>query len=198
MNFLAHAYLSFDDPDVLVGNMIADALKGNQADQYPGNIRKGIYLHRNIDHYTDHHPLVRTTRKIFYPVISHYALVISDVIYDHFLGTNWNKYHPGTLFDFSQKAYSDIDHRMIFIPEKFQRIFGFMKDDNWFLMYSKREGIHKTIDRLQYRSKGFTKAKETIEVFEKNYNELEDHFLEFFPQLIESSKEFLSSSSNYE
>jgi acyl carrier protein phosphodiesterase len=191
MNFLAHAYLSFDDPDILVGNMIADALKGSQPAQYPSNIQKGIYLHRNIDAYTDQHELVRATRKIFYPAIRHYALVISDVIYDHFLGVNWNKYHHETLFDFSQRSYQDLDARMIFVPERFQRIFGFMKEDNWFVMYSERAGIHKTIDRLSYRSKAFTFSKETIEIFEKNYVELESHFLEFFPQLVENSKAFL-------
>lgn len=191
MNFLAHAYLSFDDPEILVGNMIADALKGNQPDQYPASIQKGIYLHRNIDAYTDQHPLVKATRKIFYPAISHYALVISDVIYDHFLGVNWNKYHHETLFDFSQRTYKELGNRMMFVPERFQRIFGFMKEDNWFVMYSKRQGIHKTIDRLSYRSKGFTFSKETIDIFEKNYSELENHFLEFFPQLVENSREFL-------
>jgi acyl carrier protein phosphodiesterase len=195
MNFLAHAYLSFDDPEILVGNMIADTLKSNQPDQYPPNIQKGIYLHRNIDHYTDHHELVKATRKVFYPFISHYALVISDVIYDHFLGVNWKKYHHESLFDFSQRSYKDLDDRITFVPERFQQIFRFMKEDNWFVMYSKREGIHRTIDRLSYRSKGFTMAKETIQIFDQHYDELEKHFLEFFPQLIQHSKEFLQSSS---
>jgi acyl carrier protein phosphodiesterase len=190
MNFLAHAYLSFDDPELLVGNMIADALKGKPV-EYPEKIQKGIYLHRNIDSYTDQHELVRATRKIFYPVISHYALVISDVIYDHFLGVNWNKYHHDSLFDFSQRSYKELDNHIIYVPERFQKIFQFMKEDNWFVMYSKHEGIHRTIDRLSYRSKGFTFSKETIDIFEKNYSELEGHFLDFFPQLIEDSKAFL-------
>lgn len=193
MNFLAHAYLSFDDPEILVGNMIADALRGNQPDKFPPTIRKGIFLHRNIDAYTDHHELVKATRKVFYPAIRHYALVISDVIYDHFLGVNWAKYHHQSLFDFSQRSYKDLDDRMVFVPERFQKIFHFMKDDNWFVMYSKREGIHRTIDRLRYRSKEFVFYKETIDIFEKNYSELEGHFLEFFPQLIENSKQFLKS-----
>jgi acyl carrier protein phosphodiesterase len=191
MNFLAHAYLSFDDPEILIGNMIADALRGNQPNQYPETIRKGILLHRNIDAYTDQHPLVKATRKIFYPAIRHYALVISDVIYDHFLGVNWHKYHQDSLDEFSQRSYKVLEDGMSFVPEKFQRIFHFMKEDNWFVMYSKREGIHRTIDRLSYRSKGFTFSKETIHIFEKNYSELETHFLEFFPQLVENSKDFL-------
>src|SRR5947207_2830586 len=49
MNFLAHAFLSFNDPGLLVGNMIADSVKGKEADNYPDRIRQGILLHREID-----------------------------------------------------------------------------------------------------------------------------------------------------
>ena len=31
MNYLAHAYLSFGDPDVLTGNMISDFVKGKKS-----------------------------------------------------------------------------------------------------------------------------------------------------------------------
>lgn len=195
MNFLAHAYLSFNDPDILVGNMIADALKGNPPNNYPSKIRQGVLLHRHIDAFTDQHELVRATRKIFYPTIRHYALVISDVIYDHFLGVNWDKYHSESLYTFSQKSYHDLDERMEYVPENFQLLFEYMKEDNWFVMYSKREGIHRTIDRLSYRSKAFVFSKQTIDIFEKNYGMLEQHFLDFFPQLIESSKEHLLNTT---
>jgi acyl carrier protein phosphodiesterase len=30
MNYLAHAYLSFNDPEILVGNMISDFVKGKK------------------------------------------------------------------------------------------------------------------------------------------------------------------------
>ncbi len=36
MNYLAHAYLSFNDPDVLAGNMISDFVKGKKKFDYPG------------------------------------------------------------------------------------------------------------------------------------------------------------------
>jgi acyl carrier protein phosphodiesterase len=191
MNFLAHAYLSFNNDQLLTGNMIADAVKGNDAKNFPEGITKGIHLHRNIDGYTDQHELVKQTRKIFYPVIKHYSLVISDVIYDHFLGVNWNEFSNETLLNFSLRSYADLDKNIQYIPEKFARIFPYMKEDNWFTMYATHEGIHGTIERLSWRSKAFVWSRETIDIFEKNYKELEKHFLEFFPQLVENSKEFL-------
>jgi acyl carrier protein phosphodiesterase len=193
MNFLAHAYLSFNNDQLLTGNMIADAVKGKDAENYPEEITRGILLHRSIDAFTDQHELVKQTRKIFYPVIKHYSLVISDVIYDHFLGVNWHKYSDETLHNFSIRSYADLDKNIQYIPEKFARIFPYMKEDNWFTMYATRPGIHRTIERLSWRSEAFVWKAETIEIFETNYTELEGHFLEFFPRLIDHSKDFLKN-----
>ena len=195
MNFLAHAYLSFNNDQLLTGNMIADAVKGKEAENFPEEITRGILLHRSIDAYTDQHELVKRTRKIFYPVIKHYALVISDVIYDHFLGVNWNRFSNESLLNFSIRSYADLDKNIQYIPEKFARIFPYMKEDNWFTMYATRNGIHGTIERLSWRSKAFVWSKETIDIFENNYKELEGHFLEFFPQLVANSKDFLKDHS---
>ena len=191
MNFLAHAYLSFGDPELLTGNLMADTVKGTEPRNFTAGIARGIELHRAIDAYTDHHALVRSTRKIFYPTISHYALVISDVIYDHFLGINWHRYSNETLLDFSIRSYAAVDRYIQYAPEKFTRIFPYMKEDNWFVMYATLPGIHATIERLSYRSKAFTQAKETIALLTTHYHELENHFLEFFPQLVAHSHDFL-------
>ena len=42
MNFLAHIYLSGDDDDVIIGNFIADGIKGKRYLKYPPKIQKGI------------------------------------------------------------------------------------------------------------------------------------------------------------
>jgi acyl carrier protein phosphodiesterase len=57
VNYLAHAYLSFDDPEVLTGNMISDFVKGKKKYGYPPRILAGIDLHRAIDEFTDDHPV---------------------------------------------------------------------------------------------------------------------------------------------
>lgn len=192
MNFLAHAYLSFDNPGILTGNMIADSVKGKSADLYPNDIRLGVMLHRSIDAFTDSHPLVKETRKVFYPLISHYSLVISDVIYDHFLGVHWKEFHLMSLKDFSLQAYQSLDLHRSYFPPKFSRIYPYMKGDNWFVMYSTRKGIHRTIERLAYRSEAFVWGKETVDLFEAEYATLESQFLKFIPELIVHSKAFIN------
>jgi acyl carrier protein phosphodiesterase len=39
MNYLAHAYLSFNDPEILVGNMISDFVKGKKKFDFPLRIQ---------------------------------------------------------------------------------------------------------------------------------------------------------------
>jgi len=58
MNFLAHAYLAGEDEGLIIGNFIADSVKGSSWRAYNLDIQKGILLHRKIDEFTDSHPLV--------------------------------------------------------------------------------------------------------------------------------------------
>jgi len=45
MNYLAHLYLSGSNEHVLVGNFIADSVKGSKHKDYPYDIQRGILLH---------------------------------------------------------------------------------------------------------------------------------------------------------
>ena len=42
MNYLGHLVLSGNDSEILFGNFIADAIKGNSYLEWPENIQKGI------------------------------------------------------------------------------------------------------------------------------------------------------------
>ena len=53
MNYLGHLVLSGDNDEVLFGNFIADAVKGNSYYNWSANVQKGILLHRLIDDFTD-------------------------------------------------------------------------------------------------------------------------------------------------
>ena len=57
MNFLAHFFLSHQTPELLIGSYLGDFVKGNQYRQYNEAVQQGILLHREVDRYTDHHPV---------------------------------------------------------------------------------------------------------------------------------------------
>ena len=107
MNFLAHLFLSDENPEIMVGNFIADMVKGNSFLGYPTTIGKGIRIHRNIDKFTDSHPIVQLSKKRLRPNYRKYAGVIVDMFYDHLLAVDWHTYSPIPLASFAEKAYKE-------------------------------------------------------------------------------------------
>ncbi len=98
MNFLAHARLSFQDPDILLGNMISDFVKGKLKYDYPEAVQRGIHLHRLIDSFTDTHPVVQEAKELFRPAYRLYSGAIIDVVFDHFLATDDSEYSESSVF----------------------------------------------------------------------------------------------------
>ena len=88
MNYLAHAYLSFEITDIMVGNMISDFVKGKQKLNYPFAIQQGITLHRAIDSFTDSHAVTRQAKSFFKESYGLYAGPLVDVAYDYFLAND--------------------------------------------------------------------------------------------------------------
>jgi len=106
MNFLAHLYLSGNNEQICIGNFIADWVKGSHLELYPDIIRKGIIVHRSIDDFTDHNPIVLRNAKLFKSGFGHYSSVVIDVVYDYFLANLWDNYSTINLPDFATSMYS--------------------------------------------------------------------------------------------
>src|SRR5690606_38990711 len=97
MNFLSHLYLSGKSTEIIIGNFIGDFVKGAKMDDYPPEVTKGIKLHREIDFFTDNHPVVMKSKDKLRVKHGHYAGVVVDMFYDHFLAVDWESYHPQPL-----------------------------------------------------------------------------------------------------
>lgn len=183
MNFLAHAYLAGTDPGLIVGNLLADSVNKSLYLQLPQSVRAGVEHHRLIDNFTDNHPIVRSCRSIFFPCIRHYAAVIIDIIFDHFLAKHWSSYHSHALFEFEQYIFYVVDQYSSYFPDKFAFMYARMKAHRWFYNYQFAEYINQTIDNLTYRSPNFQGAQITIQLFHQNYSLIEDAFKLFFQEL---------------
>lgn len=193
MNFLAHIYLSGDNQKILVGNFIADFVKGRTAlAQFEPEIITGIELHRGIDEFTDSHPVVGQSKNRLRNKYRHYAGVIVDVFYDHFLARNWNSYHNELLPDYADKAYGIIQSYDSILPQDVKFMLPYMIKGNWLVNYSKLEGIHKALSGMSRRTPYESKMDESVVDLERDYEEYKKEFEEFFPQLVEFSKKFLA------
>ena len=68
----------------LLGNLLADFVRGNVEAQWPQPVVAGIALHRRIDVLTDNLPEVRSARQLFRAETRRVAPITLDVIWDHF------------------------------------------------------------------------------------------------------------------
>lgn len=152
MNFLGHAYLSFGHPEILVGNMISDFVKGRTQYQYPDGIQKGIRLHRLIDDYTDQHPATRAAKEYFRPAYRLYSAPIVDVVYDHFLASDEQTMSDAELDALTQNTYQILEQFLPVLPPRFAAMLPYMKRDNWLYHYKTEQGIFRSLQGLMRRA----------------------------------------------
>ena len=183
MNFLAHAYLSFGQEEILVGNFIADFVRGKDIEKYPKKVQLGIQLHRAIDTYTDSHPLVKQVQSFLIPRFGHYSRVISDVFFDYFLAKNWNNYSDTPLEQFSLDSYRILSLYPQELPETFRRMFHWMCTQNWLYAYREPVGIQAALDGLSRRARFDSKMNESTQVLWEKEEEIEALFFVFFQDL---------------
>lgn len=192
MNFLAHIYLSGNEEGVIIGNFIADGIKGKRYEKFPPSIAKGILLHRSIDTFTDAHPIVHQSTARLHKNYSHYSGVIVDILYDHFLAKNWNKYSDVPLDEYVQDFYELLRENFTILPARIQRMMPYMIADNWLLSYATIEGISKILAQMNVRTKGISKMNLAVAELEEYYEEFEAEFTFFFDELIIFSKNKLT------
>lgn len=183
MNFLAHAYLSFGQEEILVGNFIADFVRGKELENYPKKVQLGIRLHRAIDTYTDSHPLVKQVQSFLIPRFGHYSRVISDVFFDYFLAKNWKNYSDTPLEKFSLDSYRTLSSSPYELPEAFRRMFHWMQLQNWLYSYHEAAGIQAALDGLSRRARFDSKMNESTQVLWEKEEEIEAIFFAFFEDL---------------
>lgn len=191
MNFLAHLYLSGTDPDVMTGNFIGDFVKGRPHYQHmPEKVVAGIELHRIIDAFTDSHPVVARSKKRLWPKYRHYAGVIIDIYYDHFLAINWGDYHQDLLPDYAEACYQILQSRTYTLPEPVNFLLPHMIRGNWLVNYSKLEGIHRALSGMARRTTFVSKMEESVKDLEESYEAFKTEFQLFFPDLISEATKY--------
>ena len=191
MNYLAHAYLSFNRPGILVGNMISDFVKGKRKFDYPEPIQQGIAVHREIDRFTDTHPVTKEAKEIFRPAYRLYAGSLMDVIYDHFLALDENEFTDESLKAFTTKTYAMLDQFTDHFPEKFSRMYPYMKTQNWLYNYRYRQGIEKSLAGVVRRAKYLEESDTAYLLFIEHYDRLKNLYQLFFPELKNMTVNFL-------
>jgi len=188
MNFLAHLYLSKDNQNIMIGNFIADAIKGNKYKHFTNEIQKGIILHRHIDTFTDQHPIVRKSKRRLNKRYGHYAGVIIDLFYDHFLAKNWSNYCKIPLDIYSQNFYALLQENYDLLPDKTKQMLPYLKQYNWLYNYQFLDGMQQVLEGMNRRTKMKSQMHLSIEDLKEHYQDFENDFTLFFKDLITFTK----------
>lgn len=194
MNYLAHTFLSFGYGDLLLGNFIADALRGKAVEQYSEPIKQGIQLHRLIDNFTDHHEIVKQSKARLADKYGKYDAVIMDILYDYLLAQNWDKYAVIPLAAHAAKVYAALDENFQILPNKIKEMLPYMKQQNWLVAYGTTEGITQSLKGMAQRATFASHMDEAIEDLKENFDALNTDFQEFFPDMIHICKNFINNN----
>jgi acyl carrier protein phosphodiesterase len=191
MNFLAHAYLSFGHPQILVGNVISDFVKGALKNRFEKDIRQGILLHRDIDNFTDNHISTKEAKSIFRPVYRLYSGAIVDILYDHYLAVELENHADGHLDAFAGKVYQTLEEHIPDLPPDFVMILKYMKMQNWLGNYRHFSGMEKSLEGLGRRALYINDMAPAMKLFLTHYNELSSCYASFFPDVKQFAKQRL-------
>ena len=184
MNYLAHAFLSNNNKELLIGNFIADHIRGNDFKNHSPQIIEGIHLHRKIDSFTDSHINFKASKRIFYNGFERYSGILIDIYFDHFLAKNFSKYSSISLEDFSNTVYKTYTENQHHLPKSSSNFLEYVIKNNIYVAYSSIEGIEKVLFHLSHRIKHGILLNESITLFKENEKELESNFELLFKDAI--------------
>jgi acyl carrier protein phosphodiesterase len=181
MNYLAHAFLSFDDAEVLTGNLISDFVKGKKRYDFPPGIQRGIQLHRDIDEYTDSHEAVKKAREYFREDYRLYSGAFVDVLFDHFLAVQLH--NKADLKGLTSSYYQKLDEHTHHFPTVFLQMYPHMKTHDWLYNYQQPAAIERSFGGLMRRAAYISEIATAFRLFQTHYNVLQQHFNSFWPSL---------------
>lgn len=187
MNILAHAYLSNRHEGLLVGNFIADFIKGDPANPRHGlsaAVVQGIRLHRSIDAFTDAHPAVEQVRRYLRPRCHKYAGVAVDVFFDHFLASNFTGLTGEELTGFVAWFYQTLLRVEDQLPADAGRMAYYMIRQNWLSNYRHLSGVDRSLKGIASRTTFDSGLETAVEDLVRYYDPMAVEFRRFWPDLV--------------
>lgn len=184
LNYLAHIYLSGSNGAIQVGNFIGDFVKGNRHSSYPHRIQKGILLHRQIDDFTDRHPIVRETVAFLRPHFGRYSAIVLDMYFDYFLADHFHRISGGkSLRRFARGFYFAALCRYFYLPVRVRRFIFHFITTNRLACYASYEGLHDSLTIMARYKVSALEPDRVIAVLQLHRDYLEQNFHTFFPEL---------------
>ena len=198
---MAHLYLSSDNEEEMVGQFIADAVKGNDFNLYSLNIRNGILLHRWVDSFTDTHDLVKELRAEYRPKLGLYSGVLIDLVFDYFLAKDFQIHSGRDLAEFQQFTFSVLNKHEEIFPSKMKNYFFHMRDKEFIMKYAHPVGMAVIVRQMGMRIPRGESLVEAGDFFLDHVEVASKYFPQFFQDLnseFQLKREILLNESKIE
>ena len=190
VNLLAHAFLANGVPDRIVGQLCGDFVRGSDLSAYLPSIQFGIRCHRAVDSFTDQHAENLAARNLFERPHRRFAGIAVDVIYDHFLACDWEKYSDVPLQEYTTLVASSLSARHDVLPEGLQRFKGLLDVEDTLYLNLQREHIDRTLLRISGRRESFSALATIGPLVWAQEQALRSSFDRFFPQLVSYTRSY--------
>ena len=167
----------------MIGNFIADHIKGNQFTHLDPTIQKGIKLHREIDTFTDSHKITRMSKRRLHKRYGLFAGIIIDIFYDHYLAKNWSNYSAIPLKIYVNSFYDLVYSYQEVLPEKTLKMIPYMIKYDWLFNYQYKEGIKNVLEGMNRKTNNKGQIDLAIHDLRKLDKDFEKDFELFFTDL---------------
>jgi len=183
MNYLAHALLSPDDPQIMMGNLWGDILKPRDYPLLSPGVNTGILRHRMIDAFTDQHQDVDEINRLIRPFQGKYTPVVADVLMDFMLSKYWHLFHTKPLEKFCSNKYHLVEKHIKLIPERLHPRIQRMISHRWLESCKDRNRMEQTFLMLSKRASFENKIPDSMKSYNLYEKEMDSLFLKFFEEL---------------
>lgn len=183
MNWLAHLHLSEPTPAFRLGSLLPDMVAYADLANLPAQFQPGIGRHRQIDVYTDSHPLFKRSVQRLNPPYRRFGGILVDVFYDHFLARHWDDFSGTPLPDFVAGVYADLQTGQHLIPEGPRFALQRMQAENWLCSYREIDGIRTTLGRIGRRLRRPVDLAAGASILENQHSVFYEDFSAFYPEL---------------
>jgi acyl carrier protein phosphodiesterase len=117
MNWLAHLFLSEQNTDHQLGNLLCDPCKGRAFEGANDAFKQGLKMHMSIDAFTDSHASFLKSKQRLNKK-GHLKGVVIDLTYDVFLTQFWSEYCDMDLNTFLDGFYLNAPMALEYYPSQ--------------------------------------------------------------------------------
>lgn len=184
---------------MLTANVLADYLGRfdpveRMSEPMKERLMPGVRLHREIDRFTDQHPVVAEARNLVSKERRMLGGIIVDIAFDYYLSRHWEKFSDEELESTISRGYATM--AMVAstgMSRKTLSLVSKMRARNWLGAYGSLEGQALTFQRVSRMSPAVANLVGAEEDIVRKDREFDACFLEFYPDLQRNTSEWLKA-----